>query len=379
MDNLRTLIGSRIKNARKRINLSQKELAKQAGLPSYAETISKIEKGEREVKAWELVNIARVLRISISELLASIEPKPLPFILWRKEPKKDRILLENSFIQFCKRYHIAERLCGMSSTSRLPKESIDPKSIDDTVALKLANQITNQLNLGSRPAKVLAKILEEDWNVKIWYKDLGEQGSAATVVGEFGPAILINSSEAPWRRNFSFAHEVFHLITWDSIPPKKLQSDRELTEEVERIAEAFASNLLLPFEPITVAFKSSVKNKKILYIDLVKIAREFDVSTEALIYRLCNLRLIDWKTGKDVLSNPRFRTLDKESMHRHWRNPPPIPERFVRLAFSAFQAGKLSRSRLAEFLNTSLIDLPKRLMEYEFNEQEDYETEINTS
>lgn len=379
MNNFREIIGIRIREARKRLNLSQEALAKQAKLPAYAETVSKIEKGEREVKAWELVNIAHVLKVSVSELLTSNEPETLPNVLWRKEPESDRVSLEAAFLEFCKRYHLVEKLSGVTPADRLPKASIGHDSINETTAEELANKYARQLNLGDRPAKVLTKILEEGWGVKIWYKDLGEKGSAATVVGESGPAILINSSEAPWRRNFSFAHEVFHLITWDSLPPDQLKLDTDLRDRVERIAETFAANLLLPHDPIKHAFVSRVKNNKITYLDLVQVAREFDVSTEALIYRLCNLRFFDWDTAKTVLANPRFRALDRESMPRHWRTPPPIPERFVRLAFSAFQAGKLSRSRLAEFLSTSLVDLPNILLEYGFDEQEDYETEIPTS
>ena len=222
-------------------------------------------------------------------------------------------------------------------------------------------------------------MLEDNYFVKIWNIELGEQGSGATVVGDFGQAILINASEPPWRRNFSFAHEVFHLITWDSLPPERLQADKKLFQKVERLAETFAANLLLPTDPILDAFRSRLKEDKITYLDLVEIAREFDVSTEALVYRLCNLRLIEWKIGETVLKDPHFRALDKESMHKHWGTPPPISKRFVLLAFMAYQKGHLSRSRLAEFLNTSLIDLPEVLLEYGFDEQENYKTEISAA
>jgi hypothetical protein len=59
-----------------------------------------------------------------------------------------------------------------------------------------------------------------------------EEGSAASIWGPFGPAILMNSNEAPWRRNYNFAHEVFHLITWDSIPPGLLSERVDLQNKV---------------------------------------------------------------------------------------------------------------------------------------------------
>ncbi len=376
--NNRSLLAKRIRVARERLGWTQDQLAKEASLP-LPQTVSDIELEKREVKAWELANIARALRVSISSLLVTEEPEPQPIVLWRKEPKEGGPLLEATFLKRCDEYHLFEKLCGSVPNRKLPSEDIKPETIDERTASTLSNRISNQLNLGARPAKVLAKVLEDDYSVKIWYMDLGEQGSGATVVGYFGPAILINSREAPWRRNFSFAHEVFHLITWSSLPPQRLQDDINLREKVERIAEMFASNLLLPSDTVLESIELRVEKNKITYRDLVEIAREFDVSTEALIYRLCYLNKIDWDTGQKVLSDPHFRTVDKESMHRHWRTPPPIPERFVRLAFMAYERGRLSRSRLAEFLNTSLIDLPNVLLEYGFDEQEDYEAEIRTA
>jgi len=378
MEQFRLLLAKRIRAARERLGLTLEQLAKEASLPAL-QTVSEIELGKREVKAWELVNIARALRVSISSLLATEEPLLPPIVLWRKAPKKDRLSLEDAFLQRCTQYHFLEKLSGARKIRKLPIIEIKPETIDYQDAHGLSSQISNQLNLGARPAKVFAKVLEDEYSVKIWYMDLGEQGSGATVVGDFGAAILINSREAPWRRNFSFAHEVFHIITWNSLPPQQLQDNHDLREKVERIAEVFASNLLLPTDAIREAIELRSKQDKITYLDVVEVAREFDVSTEALIYRLCSLKLIDLERGKQVLSDSHFRALDRGSMPRHWTTAPPIPERFVRLAFVAYKLGRLSRSRLAEFLNTSLIDLPNVLLEYGFNEQEDYEAEIRTT
>jgi len=54
-------LGQRIRSFRKRLCLSQEALASQMGFGS-AETISQIERGNREVKAWELVKLAKIAR-----------------------------------------------------------------------------------------------------------------------------------------------------------------------------------------------------------------------------------------------------------------------------------------------------------------------------
>ena len=114
-------------------------------------------------------------------------------------------------------------------------------------------------------------------------------------------------------------------------------------------------------------------------INIVGVAREFNVSTEALLYRMLNLRVIDKKTVDELLGNSAFRALDRSTMQSRWGNPPPIPERFVRLAFTAFQKGNLSRTRLAEYLNTSLVDLTDKLLEYGLDDRENYKAEVRTS
>jgi hypothetical protein len=123
-------------------------------------------------------------------------------------------------------------------------------------------------------------------------------------------------------------------------------------------------------------FKKRVKNNSISYTDLIDIAREFDVSSEALLYRLTNLNQINRKTVDKLLNDSEFKNIDKASMHEKWWDPPPIPERFVLLGFIAYQKGNVSRARLAEYLETSLFDLKNVLLEYGFDEDEDYEAQI---
>jgi hypothetical protein len=74
---------------------------------------------------------------------------------------------------------------------------------------------------------------------------------------------------------------------------------------------------------------------EITYIDLIEIAREFGVPTEALVYLLRSLNHLDEKTGDHILGDPKFSDTDRGTMHDSWWKPPELPERFVRLAFIA--------------------------------------------
>lgn len=64
-------IGSRIRIQRKKINLSQEDLAYEAQLDRTY--IGSIERGERNISIINLIRIAVVLKISLSELLTDIK------------------------------------------------------------------------------------------------------------------------------------------------------------------------------------------------------------------------------------------------------------------------------------------------------------------
>jgi Zn-dependent peptidase ImmA (M78 family)/DNA-binding XRE family transcriptional regulator len=365
----------RIRTIRQNLGFTQEELAQKAGFGS-AQIISQIEKGERDIKAFELVKLSKVLHTDFYEFFAK-EIKSTAKMLWRnKIDEKLQNLREKEFISRCQEYHSLEELCDFRVPLKLPQCDVESTSLDFGTAQSIAQQCGGQLNLGSRPAASLERLLENAYGVKIWYMDLGQKGSAACVLGLFGPAILMNKSEAPWRRNYNFAHELFHLITWKSFSPEFLTSDERIWGRVEQVAEVFASNLLLPADHVLPAFQEKVTDNKIKYIDLVGIARDFDVSTSALLYRLLNLGQLDKKTVEKFLGDPEFKKNDTATMHQRWWEPPKFPERFVRLAFLAYKKGKCSRARLASYFGKSLREVSDFLRDYGLFEEEDYQTEV---
>lgn len=378
MRSLTKQLGERIKLRRKTLGLTQEELAERAGFSAH-QTISQIEKGDREVKAWELSKLAQVLYVSIPELLAKERSDVTPAVLWRNQPAENAALREAEFLAYCQTYHQLEKLVGAETRRGLASFSGNPETLDWNDVSGMAEDLSRELSLGARPAASLVRALEERYAVKIWHLDLGKEGSAACVVGDFGPAILMNQVEAPWRRNFNFGHELFHIVTWKSAPPEVLQAKPELWRLFEQFANKFASNLLLPADAIIHEFDRRIQDGKIQYTDLIELAREFDVSTEALVWRLVTLKRIARDTAEAVLVDESFRTLDRASMSGRWWAPPPLPERFVRLAFVAFQKAKISRSRLAQYLGTSLVDLHNTLLEYGLDESANYDAAVTTT
>jgi Zn-dependent peptidase ImmA (M78 family)/transcriptional regulator with XRE-family HTH domain len=380
MAGLETVIGKNIRELRKHLEITQEDLAQETGFSS-SQIISQIENGQREVKAWELFNIAKVLHSSINELLSEHMTGHLSFVLWRKTPLIDRKKLEAEFLKRCKQYHQLEQLCNIRAEYELPKHTVDFETMSFGEAGRLGKKIWKELELGSRPASCLANVLENKYAVKIWFQDLGGEGSAASARGDFGDGILMNSREVPWRRNYSFGHELFHLITWDSITPDSLARNKtEFGEHIEKLAEAFSSSLLLPEDEITQAWENWRHGSNTTVNDIVALARDFEVSTSALLWRLCNLGYIESEDVNHLLEDEEFRTLDKVLRAKSAESVQTrIPDRFVRLGFVAYQRGNLSRSLFAEYLGLNIVDLPQFLLEYGLDDTKNYETQISTA
>jgi transcriptional regulator with XRE-family HTH domain len=80
----RQRLADRVKQARERLGLTQARFAEAVGFPG-PQTVSDIEHGQRELHTWELVNVARVLKLSIQDLLGEQEVST-PTVLWRMKP-----------------------------------------------------------------------------------------------------------------------------------------------------------------------------------------------------------------------------------------------------------------------------------------------------
>jgi len=360
-------IAERIRAAREALGYTQQTLAELAGFANL-QTISDIERGQREVKAWELVQLSRALHTDIDVLLGLRTATPPIRVLWRRGSLGKDGRREAQLIERARRFAQLEQWCGETSPSTLPNEEFEPTQATYRSVEDLADRYRRILDLGNIPAASLLTTLGETYGVKIFYEPLTEEvdgdSSAACVRGDFGAAVLLNASEAPWRRNFSLAHELFHLITWDSVEEAwardaAVGEEPEWFEQLEKFANAFAANLLLPEESLGKYMDARADKGSIRYVDLINLARKFGVSTQALLYRLAKLRYIHQETVDRVLEDPEFETLDRHSRHIHWGDAPDtFPERYLRLAQQAYEREIIGPSKLAEFLEKPLGSFP---------------------
>lgn len=357
-------VGAAIRRARERLGITQQELAEQAGFPNL-QTISDVERGVRDLKARELHRLAKSL-LTTYDVLLGARNEPNSRVFWRRGTTALDRAQEVRFVERVSRYAMVEDWCDLPAPEPLPDFGFAPATADYGDVEALANRVARILDLGSRPAAALLKVLEERFRVKVFYEDLPGAESAACIRDEFGAAVLMNVNQAPWRRNYNFAHEVFHLVTWTAVE-REWPADAEepvWAEKLERFANSFASHLLLPADEVSEQYRARCRGEQVADVDLIELAREFDVSTEALVWRLRHLRLLTQQEAEDTLARSSFRRLDKATMVNRWYQPSTgLPDRFVRLAYLAHAKGRMSISRLAEFLETSVSAI--RALEFE--------------
>ena len=312
------------------------------------------------MKAVELQRIAKALHVDLTTLLEG-PPETSPAVLWRSPPETGSESLQADFLRWCDRYARILRLTGRSSANPLPTYQVDLAGLTYQDVADLADSVGRQLNLGRRPATVLQEAIQDQFDVLVWFMDTGDVGSAACTRGRFGSAILIPTCSVPWRRDYDTAHELFHLLTWDSYHPSDVE-DAELTRKAEKLADSFAAALLMPAAVVRQELAARAVDGKVPTADLVPLAVELDVSFEALVWRLLNLHYLDAaERAREIIEDPALRDVDRRLRERDRTSLPRLPERYVELAYAAWLNGRLSRARLAEYLDCSLVDLPRSL------------------
>ncbi len=342
-------LASRLKTAREAAGLSLSEASKRLGFPSY-QTLSNIESGQREVKVSELARFARTYFCNLGDFLSGEETTKDCAVLWRNPPatsdkKKEA---EREIFHLCEQYHMLERLLRVRTEKgfiEVTRESVR----NNTAISRLAKETRALMGLGKRPACSLHKVLEQEYGVKIIYYPLACGSAASMVHPDMGKAVVINANEAPWRRNYDLAHELFHLILWKAFSLDEM-NDALFFADVEKKADKFASMLLLPEDEIRRVIEQIIENnKQLTYSDIVDVAVEFGVSAKALLYRLAFINLIKWETADSIARDEELAEVSREKRSKDVK--PIQSERFTNLAIRCLRKGLISRGKFAELLN----------------------------
>jgi len=354
-------IGKRLKIARESIGYTQEKTSQLSGIG--VSSISDFENDKRPLKFSHLSKLAEVYKRTIEFFLMD-KLLPEEIMLWCAQPstndeKKEK---EAEFEQLCQQYRRLEILTGQAKQVRLPWLDVSAEQFKYRQSNLLAEKVQKEFQLGDIPSLSLKQIMEENYYVKIFHLEFS--GSAiSTVSPEFGPAVLLNAQNKLWRRNFDLAHELFHILTWKIFRDANLHSCCP-SEYEERLANVFASKLLLPTDIVKDKIESAKDEKgQVGFEALNEIAREFGVSLEALLWRILYLYN---KSPEDIEKLiEQSKSIEINRPPRRSGEPDKLPERYCSLAIKALKDGKLSLMQFAKYMGMSYKKAQEYLMEDE--------------
>ncbi|MGC9454002.1 MAG: helix-turn-helix domain-containing protein [Phycisphaerae bacterium] len=346
-------ISERLSYARNRMGLTLSQVSEITRLGESS--LSEFENAKRQPSLSQLRKLAEAYQRSTSFFLEEGDIPP-ETVLWRECPDEEQRQIEARFLRLCEQYHNLEVWTEQKRDADLPFAHSKAREFNYPAAEALADKVRRELGLGDHPALSLLSVLEEDCAVKIFHLPLRPTGTAASTLSEtFGAAILLNSNNVRWRRNFDLAHELFHLLTWKVFRTPSDDSDTSSSadEQEEKWATCFASNLLMPVDAVRKAVASKTRQSKLSLDSVFDMAREFDVSTEAMLWRLHHTRSIvpDNDNTKRLIGT--VQKMAPAFEERQDTEPSKWPERYEKLALRALRHGRISIGRFAEYLDIS--------------------------
>ena len=349
------LIGTRIKALREERKLSQDDLARLFGFKDR-QTVSAIETGERRVSAEELV-------IAVEKLGATLDYFTDPFLLvgegrfsWRQTDVGPQRL--NAYERNAGRWIAAFRAIApqVGRSAPLLRRSLGitrHQRFED--AMEAGERFVAEFGLGDVPAARLIEVMERELGILVLMVDAFQGISGAACRLPELDVVLINRHEVVGRRHFDLAHELFHILTWDAMPPEHSEEAREIGgNRVEQLANNFASAVLMP----TLVLDRFGDWSEIAAGELVgrlnAVADELQVTASALKWRLVAL---------DRLKPAVARTISDAALRNNGRDagpavlPPPFSKPFMEVIGLAVDEGRVSARRAGALLDLTVDDL----------------------
>lgn len=271
-------IGRRIRQARESIGMSQEELAQELGYNSSA-TISNYEGGGRKISIADLQKISNVLGLPLSHLL---EEMPVP--------ETGRIQLRAQRVRPAARASLAAFLTfARKNGSRIASP---PVGIFGHGAGEATEQVLELAEVTEPPVEL--RRVAERLGVPVYDWDFPDEISGVFFSEDDIVAIGINGLHPYVRQRFTTAHELGHFlfnterdlfVDFANAEAAVLDED-DGQESLERKVNQFAANLLIPREWIE-------KDVHKYGPDATLLARRYEVSEQALWFRLLALKLVE--------------------------------------------------------------------------------------
>lgn len=369
-------VGDRIRLARQRVGLNQRELAALTGLSQA--TISRVEAGARSaLTVTELHRIAtatgttvtalrkdtdrRDRMLTAARLTGAVDPvvgsagSPAVGSAGGDPPDSIAVTAAADLLE------LDAVLDGLSvpgrQVRRTPGIAFDGRVKAAEQGSAAAAGIRELCGFGFGPLAEVDELIEQVTGVDVVHRELGAVSGFCAVDPDRGTAIvLVNTADTAERQRFTAAHELAHLVFPGDPRHRSSQGPRRPPAEVR--ADEFARHLLIPLDAVS-AWLAANDVAEVTESDLAALANVFRVSPEVAFIQLRELGRPP--VGMDQGDLPTGRRL----AYRHGWGPaydlaqavaragrPSV--RLVDRATRAYQTGKLGLPPLASLLGQSL-------------------------
>ena len=348
---MQSLIGKRLKAAREQAGLTQQKLSTSLGFKDR-QTLAAIESGKRKVSADELLLVMETLNRDLEYFTDPFRLDGEGDFSWRTSA--DSVELKDEFESRSGRWLALYRNLATQEdvwTYPLRLGLTTKSSYED--AHRAAAWLAKEWKLGDVPADKLEQAIGERLRALVLYIDPPEGVSGAAVRLPELSAILINRNEPAGRRNFDLAHELFHLLTWDTIKPDHSEYSDELNKKTrsEQLANCFASALLMPEAVLSKWWEQAPDGDETEWRSwVIESANKLHVTVPALLWRLVQLGMLEKNAVVDSERWSAVHDTEKD-------NPRRFSLDFVKTLGRGLEEGRISVRRAAALVDLSIDDL----------------------
>ena len=350
-------LGLRFRAVRKQHALSQEEVPKKFGFKER-QTVSAIETGIRRLTAAELLRAVEVFDSTIEYFTDPFQVVDQVEFSWRQHGVEPNALREYEIKAggWLAAYRnlapkVGKNLPLLHKSLRLNKSS----RYEDAMAA--GERFVRAAGLGSVPASRLMDVLQNDFSILVLMVDTPSGISGASChLPEFD-ALLVSRKEVIGRRNFDIAHELFHILTWNSMPPQHSPLVGESKpNRTEKLADKFAGAVLMPRETIEKFGGWEELSGESLISKLNQVADELQVSAVALKWRLLALKKISRDTANAV-SGRELRYNGDQGKRSTDSLPALFSKSYVEVVGHAIDKGLVSARRMCRIIDLTIEDL----------------------
>ena len=350
-------IGARLRAIRQRQGLSQDELIQSLGF-NDRQTISAIETGVRNIKVQELLLIAEKLGVPFEYFTDPFRLDGEARFSWLQTSVSSEVLneYETRASEWIGAFRTLAPKIGVNSPLIRPSLSLTKQSRFED-AMDAGERFVAEFNIGNAPARRLVEIMEDELNILVLMVDAEEGISGAACRLPELDTVLINRNNTVGQRNFGLVHELFHVLTFEALPPEHVESSNETGgDRVEQLANNFASAVLMPSSIVKQSGSWEDLDENSLIEKLNRIASEFEVTSSVLLWRLVSLGLLPKTTAYSI---PESTLQNNGGRLSGSATPPLFSKIFVEVLTEALNQGHISSRRAATLVGVPVEELPE--------------------